>query len=179
MKDTEQTATPDRLRIQCADLSLRCPGFDIIKLEASRASVEALWHLEDRSPTSSHGKLLSGIYGLLCAISDGIDVFVREKAFSRFPKETQAISKVVGIADQTAWQKCQAVYHEIAPTTIKKMITGSGKASKQDVADSLERYVGKVQYRTDDESDAVAVGIAWLIGERYLKMLEYPDNMED
>ena len=59
------------------------------------------------------------------------------------------------------------------------MITGSGKANKQYVADSLERYVGKVQYRTDDESDAVAVGIAWLIGEGYLKMLEYPDKMED
>ena len=59
------------------------------------------------------------------------------------------------------------------------MITGSGKANKQDVADSLERYVGKVQYGTDDESDAVAVGIAWLIGEGYLKILEYPDNMED
>ena len=39
------------------------------------------------------------IYELLCSISDGADVFVREKAFSRFPKETQAISKVVGIAD--------------------------------------------------------------------------------
>lgn len=54
------------------------------------------------------------------------------------------------------------------------MITGSGKASKQDVADSLERYVGKVQYSTDDESDAVAAGIAWLIGEGYLKIQECP-----
>ena len=59
------------------------------------------------------------------------------------------------------------------------MITGSGKASKQDVADSLERYVGKVQYGTDDESDAVAVGIAWLIGEDYLKTQEHSANMED
>ena len=59
------------------------------------------------------------------------------------------------------------------------MITGSGKANKQDVADSLERYVGKVQYGTDDESDAVAVGIAWLIGEGYLKTQEHPTKMED
>ena len=59
------------------------------------------------------------------------------------------------------------------------MITGSGKASKQDVADSLERYVGNVQYGTDDESDAVAVGIAWLIREGYLKTQEHPTKMED
>ncbi len=98
MKETPRIATPDRLRILSADLSLRCPGFAIIRYEAPRAHVEALWHLEDRS-SSSHGKLLHGIYELLFSISEGVDVFVREKAFSRFPKETQAISKVVGIAD--------------------------------------------------------------------------------
>ena len=99
MKEIVPMVMPERLRILCADLSLRCPGFAIILYESPRAHVEALWHLEDRSPSSSHGQLLHGIYELLCSISEGVDVFVREKAFSRFPKETQAISKVVGIAD--------------------------------------------------------------------------------
>ena len=34
-----------------------------------------------------------------------------------------------------------------------------------DIADSLERYVEKIQYSIDDESDVIAVGIAWLTGE--------------
>ena len=33
----------------------------------------------------------------------------------------------------------------------------------QEVADALEKYVGPQEYACDDWSDAVAVGIAWLI----------------
>ena len=67
-------------------------------------------------------------------MSDGINVFVREKGFSRFPHETQALFKVVGVPDLTAWQKCRAVYEEIAPSAVKKLLVGSGKASKEEVA---------------------------------------------
>lgn len=93
-------------------------------------------------------------------------MFVREKGFSRFPHETQALFKVVGIADLTAWRHAHNVYHEIAPTTIKRLLTGSGKASKVEVAESLFYYVGAFSYSTDDESDAVAAGIAWLLSEK-------------
>lgn len=74
------------------------------------------------------------IYDLLCEWSENIDVFVREKGFSRFPHETQALFKVVGVADLAAWQKCRAVYEEIAPSAVKKLLVGSGKASKEEVA---------------------------------------------
>lgn len=94
---------------------------------------------------------------------------MREKGFSRFPHETQALFKVVGIADLAAWQKCRAVYEEIAPSAIKKLLTGSGKASKEDVAAASHRFIGEQVYQTDDESDAVAVGIAWLL-QRYFSI---------
>ena len=61
-------------------------------------------------------------------------MFVREKGFSRFPHETQALFKVVGVADLTAWQKCRAVYEEIAPAAVKKLLVGTGRASKEEVA---------------------------------------------
>ena len=57
---------------------------------------------------------------------------------------------------------------EIAPTTVKKLLTGSGKASKEEVAAALERFVGKQEYAVDDESDAVAVGIAWLASQNLI-----------
>lgn len=68
----------------------------------------------------------------------------------------------MGIADLAAWRQKHATYCELAPTTIKKLLTGSGKATKEEVAAALERYVGRQSYATDDESDAVAAGIAWL-----------------
>ena len=93
----------------------------------------------------------------------GVAVFVREKGFSRFPHETQALFKVVGVADLAAWKKCHTEFVEIAPTTVKKLLTGSGKASKEEVAAALESYVGEQTYGSDDESDALAVGMAWLM----------------
>ena len=59
---------------------------------------------------------------------------MRERAFSRFPQETQALFKVVGIADMAAWMCAGRTWEEIAPTTIKKLLTGSGKAAKEEVA---------------------------------------------
>lgn len=94
---------------------------------------------------------------------------MRERAFSRFSHETQALSKVVGIADLVAWQQSESVFHELAPTTVKKLLTGSGKAEKEAVAQALERYLGVQMYQTDDESDAAAVGVAWLLYNNLLK----------
>lgn len=59
---------------------------------------------------------------------------MRERAFSRFPQETQALFKVVGIADMAVWEHAKQAWEEIAPTTIKKLLTGSGKADKEEVA---------------------------------------------
>ena len=48
--------------------------------------------------------------------------------------KTQALFKVVGIADLAAWRQSKTQFEEIAPTTVKKLLTGSGKATKEDVA---------------------------------------------
>lgn len=102
---------------------------------------------------------------------DGIAVkdihFVRERGFSRFAAETQTIFRMVGVSDLVAWDKAGSVFAQLAPKEVKKLIAGDGKAKKEDVASALPYYVGDQTYRTDDESDAVAVGIAWLLKEGY------------
>ena len=59
---------------------------------------------------------------------------MRERAFSRFPQETQALFKVVGIADMAVWKHAKQPWEETAPATVKKLLTGSGKAGKEEVA---------------------------------------------
>lgn len=90
-------------------------------------------------------------------------VYVRERGFYHFAAETQVLSKVVGVTDVCAWHKDKRVFEEIAPTSVKLSVTGNAKATKQEVAECLKEYVGKQSYACDDESDAVAVGVAWLI----------------
>lgn len=106
---------------------------------------------------------------MIVELSVGIDVFVREKGFYHFQTETLALFKVIGITDLAVWRACRKGFAEIAPSTVKKALTGSGRAGKGEVAAALERFVGKQAYVTDDESDAVALGIAWLIQSYDLK----------
>ena len=56
---------PDRMRILCADLSLRCPGFAILRYEDGKAAVEKLCHLDSRGSKAGHGEILSAIYDLM------------------------------------------------------------------------------------------------------------------
>lgn len=128
--------------------------------------MERLCHLNNRGEKKCHGQILAEIYDLITELSVDVAVFVREKGFSRFSHETQALFKVVGVADLVAWKTSRTEFVEIAPTTVKKLLTGSGKATKEEVAAALLRYVGQQQYKTDDESDAVAVGIAWLKSQK-------------
>ena len=124
-------------------------------------TVERLCHLNNRGEKKCHGQILSEIHDLITELAVDVAVFVREKGFSRFPHETQALFKVVGVADLAAWRTSKTEFVEIAPTTVKKLLAGSGKATKEEVATALETYVGNHKYEVDDESDALAVGIAW------------------
>ena len=67
------------------------------------------------------------------------------------------------MSDLTAHTSEAMPFEEIAPASVKKLVTGSGKATKDEVMAALERHIGQHEYSCDDESDAVAVGVAWLI----------------
>lgn len=62
------------------------------------------------------------------------DVLVRERGFSRFAAETQALYKVMGVTDLAAWQGFERRFEELAPARIKKLVAGRGNASKDAVA---------------------------------------------
>lgn len=79
------------------------------------------------------------------------------------------IAKVHGIADLVAARHGYPDFHQLGTTAIKRILTGDGKAEKDMVAEATMRYVGPHEYGSDDESDAVAVGLAWLIEEKLLK----------
>lgn len=94
---------------------------------------------------------------------------MREKGFFKFPAETQVLCKVVGVTDLYAWAFGHREFIEITPSVVKKLVTGKASANKEEVAAALESYVGEQEYACDDESDAVAVGIAWLIQNGLIK----------
>src|SRR5699024_746746 len=149
------------------DLSLNGPGFAVLAVapEGHPILLEKS-HLKPKGTTHGRklGQISEEIDRYLCEYSP--EHIVREKGFSRFAATTQALYKVVGIADLYAYMRMEKTIHEIAPTSVKKIVTGSGKASKGDVQEAVIRrlQIDKPDFfANDDESDAVAVGLAYFI----------------
>lgn len=162
-----------------ADLSLKQPGFCLITMKNGSITDVKLMSVKNKNEKKkSHGELLDNIivaFQKFCP-NEGTLYLVRENEIMhvKVPSE-RSLSKVVGIMDWAAfWTNKE--WYSIYPVTIKKLIAGSGKAEKSEVADALEYYVGKQDYSCDDESDATAVAIAWLIQQGQIKPKENADG---
>ena len=164
---------PNEYKVCAADLSLRRPGWCIFDVKDHNIVKVTLFSLDNKTKKNkTHGQILTEIYDVFYNnVVQNTNLahwfYVREKMVmnKKVPSERD-VAKVVGLMDfmlgDTEWD-------EIYPVTVKKLVAGSGKAQKSEVADALEKYIGKQNYKCDDESDAAAVGIAWLIQQGQIK----------
>lgn len=90
-----------------------------------------------------------------------IDVVVKEQSFSNVNiRSTQQIFRVVGVFDLTVHELGLPPAVDIAQSTIKKVVTGNGRATKELVQRRVEQKTG-INTKTDDESDAIALFITY------------------
>lgn len=86
---------------------------------------------------------------------------VKERSFSNGRiTATQQIYKVVGVWELVSHLNNHNTFTDIPPTTIKKELTGNGRATKDEVATAVADLTG-VDTKIDDESDALAVLITY------------------
>lgn len=184
---TEELSFPTAYSVLAADLSLNRPGFSKLRIQNGQIVNVDTWSIDNKTKkTNKHiGEILKEIADWFDNALDDNNVkfFVREKAVKNYGRTrgsmaTSAILQVVGIADYMLHKKKGASWYEIYPVSVKKLITGNGKAEKQEVADALIEYVGSHEYKNDDESDATAVGIAWLVSNNQIKQIIRSDDNE-
>lgn len=96
-----------------------------------------------------------------------LDGVIRETLpVSRNPRLPQAIYGAWAAVDTALHRYGYEVTAEIGPTQVKRIVTGNGKAEKAEVAAAVRRLLGLAEdyrFATDDESDAAAVVLAYLI----------------
>lgn len=192
-KQTEEQPLPSSYTLIAADLSLKRPGFCKLSISSQNGAAHIdsieLMSVDNKTKTKARGMLLLEIQQALTrfSISDLPVFFVRERSVNNCGGKmarsgTMArigVSEVIGIADLVAWIHSHSEWEEIFPVTIKKLLTGSGKSEKQDVANALSRYLGKLDYRNDDESDAAAVAVAWLINHKQIPQIIQEDAKDE
>lgn len=160
----------------CCDLSLNRPGFAVISYdnETGTASVLETSYINNHQIKPVPEKLMDVVREIERYVKVYGDLIpVREKGFVRYQNETIALAKVAGVADIAVWNTLKKEFYEMAPVMIKKVVTNNARATKEEVASSLKDYVGERTYEVDDESDAVAVGVAWLIRAGKLPALKW------
>lgn len=157
-------------RILALDLSLSCAGFAVIEIDNRKPILIHKSHVKTNAK-QTHGQRLISIAEHLQWLHKKYGDFnavVREKGFSMHASTTQALFKVVGVSDLIMATNGHPQIVEIPPTTVKKALTGNGRADKDEVANALKPYVGAQVYKVNDESDAVAVGIAYAIQKKLI-----------
>ena len=160
------------MKLLALDLSLSSTGYAVIHWEDGCATVLEVGHIDNKRKGRmkwSHGKRLMNIYEELSFVINSypdIELVVREKGVSRFNRSTQVLFRVVGVVDLLLEEYGLQPSKEITISETKKVITGDGKAEKETVATAVQQYLAeKVNFTNDDESDAVAVGVAYCIKE--------------
>lgn len=165
------------LTILAMDLSLAFPAFAILRVVNNAVEILDIKYTDNkRFAKLSHSERLLRIANTISEVATDhpdINLCVREKGFSRYAATTQALFKVVGVSDLEILRLLKVKnIHEISPTSVKKYITGDGKASKLDVDMGVRKYLIDRQkdytFLTDDMSDAVAVGMAFLLYKNLL-----------
>jgi crossover junction endodeoxyribonuclease RuvC len=151
------------------DSSLACPAFAVVKVSDGKATVLEVSHIKTSSKKST-GYRLSQIYHWFKDVLERyeFDAIVFEKGFNKFAVATQQIQRTLGVLMFTLYRKEIEEYFEIAPTSVKKAVHGSGKATKEQLAEALIYYVGEIKYKTNDESDAVGVALALALQKNWL-----------
>lgn len=152
------------------DISLKNTGIAIYNLDAEEFiridsfSTEKIYATRQYKGYNLHGlklrKITDWIVGLMNEYPPSLVAI--ERGFSRFNNETQAIFRAFGVIQCLLWNKPQTLY---PPKSVKSAIV-HGNATKEDVANAIltsAKYNYISSFNNEDESDATAVAITYLI----------------
>jgi crossover junction endodeoxyribonuclease RuvC len=150
-------------------------GFGIVNL-SEKGNEVVTWGLIETDKSLAKERRLNFIFEETLSLlkKHKPDVFVIEKVFFATNAKTAiAVGQAQGVMLLAAG-KAKVKVEEYAPGTIKKMITGNGKANKKQVQEAVRKILGNhVKSRAhkkthfDDAADALAVALthAFKIGE--------------
>lgn len=168
------------IRILAFDTSMSRPGAAIIEITARNPRIKALSHIAPES-ARPHGHRAKIIEGWALTFLDtharggkGFDYITRE--------DFSAKSSTTNYPVMAAWSACERAVNTfglafdkfaapgkrpalgLGQSQMKLLVTGSGKAEKDEIAAAVRELTGYTgEFAVDDESDACGIGLAFAI----------------
>lgn len=157
------------LRVLAFDTSMGRPGAAVVQVRKGKAEVVAVSHVAT-STKLNHGQraeLIDAWATLFIAQHAPYDVIVREDFVGRTSKQAHPVYAAWGAVDR-ALNKFGLTFTTpaIGQAAVKKAVVGVGKAEKDEVAAAVRKWTGYTgEFAVDDESDACAIALAYLLRE--------------
>lgn len=146
------------------DLSMNSTGYAIVKFTESddNTIIEVIEKgLIKGNSTESHSKRLRRQYRRLNKLKERYEgerlIVAKEGLHYGRPKTSAILGKVHGVVDLIFPR-----IHAYGASTIKKEVAGKGNAKKEDVETAVKSMIEsgqQIRFKSDDESDAVAIAI--------------------
>ncbi|MCM3314857.1 crossover junction endodeoxyribonuclease RuvC [Psychrobacillus sp. MER TA 17] len=161
---------PKPFRILALDISTN-PGFAVVEITQLKAGPRVkLTHVSSVQTDTDHTDAQR--YAVIAAQTTIVlhrygpfDAVVREHyTKGRNKRATQTVFGAWAAIDSALAAYGYVVDAEITPLTVKKAATGKGNASKEEVEDGVRQAFGlgaDFTFKTDDESDAAAIALAY------------------
>lgn len=146
------------------DLSMSNTGIVIFDLHTYQPVHIASIKTNDKH---SHGKRLYHIAKEIHRLKEKypVSIVAIERGFSRHNTSTQVTYRVHGLINYL-FHETEQIYYP--PKTVKEVIV-RGDATKEFVRQIIESHYPSVKFENEDESDAFAVGLCWLIKNGKIK----------
>lgn len=158
-------------RILAWDISLSCPGVALIEIKGGKIRVVDMDSCatnadESLAARTRHIEAWAHMF-IRRHYKKGFDHIVREKYAGKFGHH--AIFSAWNAVDRALNDfGLEVTEKSIGQSTVKKEVCGNGRASKDDVEAGVRAKVeggSELHFKNDNESDAVAVGIAFILRE--------------
>jgi crossover junction endodeoxyribonuclease RuvC len=163
------------MRVLAFDTSMGAPGLAVIEVKSGKPRIIDVSHV--RTDTSQSYGLRAEIVEAWATMfiakhaQKGYDVIVREDFVAKTSKTGHPV--------YSAWGSCDKALNKfglnfttpaISQSAVKKAVVGVGKAEKHEVEAAVRKWTGYTgEFAKDDESDAAAIGLAYLIREGLIK----------
>jgi crossover junction endodeoxyribonuclease RuvC len=163
------------MRVLAFDTSMGAPGIAVVEVKAGRARIIDVSHVRTDSsqPHGLRAEIVEAWATLFIAkhVSKGFAAIVREDFVAKTSKTGHPV--------YSAWGSCDKALNKfglnfttpaISQSAVKKAVVGVGKAEKHEVETAVRRWTGYTgEFAKDDESDAAAIALAYLIREKIIK----------
>jgi crossover junction endodeoxyribonuclease RuvC len=175
------------VKILAFDVSLSCPGAAIVEVKNGKPKVIAVSHVKPDTKQSHafRAEIVEAWAVTFIAENKGpFDIVTREDFHGQSSAQNypvfsawSGVERACGLFGLT-FDKFTYTQKNgrkrtllgVPQSKVKELVFGKGKAEKSELADAVRQITGyKGEFATYDESDAVAVALAYLINEGVIK----------